>query len=168
MSLAAAGDYSTAEKMLCKINEQCYKDDMNYCTWLARCKIMNGNAPEAWKMYSSNLIDRDCRIPFLKVFADDCFRSKQFLEAMKAFDALQKLQLEEGDSADYSLGLKSAFIGVFRSVVLEKVAEKRVSMKGKAVLIEASNIIQQGGHTAAEDLKRTLITIKLWMKKNIS
>jgi len=160
IALAASADYVAAEDTLLQVSNSSYKSDLYYKSWLARCFIMNGKAASAWKMRSS--IEADGQVYFLKVVANDCFRANHFLFAAKAFDALQAV----GNDSDYTAGLKSACVGVFRTVVLEKSSNNDISAKSKKALAEALEILQN--HLDVDELKSILTTIKHWMRKNIT
>lgn len=160
ISLSRCGDCVAGEETLLKVQNPSYKSDIHYCAWLARCQIKNGKADSAWGMYPS--IDETNRVYFLKVIAEDCFRAQRFLVAARAFDCLQRLD----DDIDYTLGLRSSCIGVFRFLVVEKFINDKISIKNKNSLSEAIEILQ--GHLNVDELKKILITFKQWMKKNIA
>ncbi len=159
LSQAASGDYMAAEETLLKVQNPSYKSDVNYCAWLARCQIKNDRADSAWNIFPT--IGESDRIFFLKVVAEDCFTAQRFLVAARAFDHLQRLDKD----VDYFSGLKSACIGVFRSIMLEKFVTDEIKNKSKDELKEAIDILQ--GHLEVDDLKKVLVTFKHWMKKNM-
>ncbi len=162
IALAAAGEHIEAENRLLKAQNDLYRQELSYCTWLARCYIKNKKAELAWNLYSS--IDEENRIHFLKVIGGDSFRAKSFLIAARSFHKLSNLDID----VDYSQGIKSACVGIFRNVVCENYIKNALSEAAKNSLREAIDILQDIDVEAHNDLKQILITLKNWMKRNIA
>lgn len=118
---AAMGNFRKAEESLSQILDPKLKQDFVYTSWLARCKIMNGNAAGAWDLYlqmDSNERMRD----IVQLIADDCYRIGSFYYAAKAFDVLERLD----PNPEYYEGKRGACIGCFQMVIAGKESRERL------------------------------------------
>jgi intraflagellar transport protein 56 len=115
ISLASTGNFKAAEEALCSIQNERYKRDYDYLSWLARCYIMNKNPRSAWELYLK-LDDSQDSFNLLLLIANDCYKMGLFVYAAKAFDVLERLDPDP----EYSDGKRGAFVGVFQQVVAGK------------------------------------------------
>lgn len=159
MSLASTGNYISAEEILLKVQENMYRSDPYYISWLAVCYIHNGKASKAWNLRSSVLTENVEY--FLKILANECFREKCFLFAAKAFDTLCSI---DDRCVDFRIGLKSSCLGVFRSAVIEKVKSSSISKKVKANLLDTLQILKvHNDDKVCKDIGERIIS---WMRQN--
>jgi intraflagellar transport protein 56 len=108
----AIGNYEEAENALLNIQSNSYMNEFVYKTHLVRAYIMNRKAHLAWELYlQMNISTEAFRI--LKIIANDCYKMEEYYYAMKAFDAMDRLNSFPLTS-DGKLG---SCAGVFMQVV---------------------------------------------------
>mmetsp|Transcript_9504 Transcript_9504/g.35258 ORF Transcript_9504/g.35258 Transcript_9504/m.35258 type:complete len:622 (-) Transcript_9504:131-1996(-) len=118
---ASMGNFRKAEEAFSLIQDAKLKQDFVYISWLARCRIMNGNPAGAWDLYlqmDSNERMRD----IVQLIADDCYRIGSFYYAAKAFDVLERLD----PNPEFYEGKRGACIGCFQMVIAGKESKDRL------------------------------------------
>ena len=113
MSLALLSRWAEAEKHFLKVQNEYYKKESFYQSWLCRCYIKNKKPDEAWKLYIESTTTEDAKI-LLQIIAHDCFVSSEYYYAMKAYDILCKCDVDP----TYKEGLIASAIGVFQSELM--------------------------------------------------
>jgi intraflagellar transport protein 56 len=76
---------------------------------------MNGKPKAAWDVYLSMESTADS-FNILEIIGNDCYQMGQFFYALKAFEALEKVDNEK----EYDEALRGSVIGVFQMVVANK------------------------------------------------
>lgn len=117
LSLAASGNFEEAEKILLQVKDEELLEELLYKKWLSRCFIHTGDASRAMDLYPSR---RDQQIEFLTDVANECFLSKDFEIASKAFLKLKELDQD----GDYYLGIKSSTLAALQTYVDKEVPSK--------------------------------------------
>ena len=112
ITLAAIGDYKTAEETLALITSRELINDTLYVSWMARCAIMNGRPRTAWELYLRMDTSPDS-VSLLLLIANDCYRVGAWYWAAKAFDVLERFDPDP----EYWAGKRGACIGVFQAVI---------------------------------------------------
>ncbi|KAF0978525.1 hypothetical protein FDP41_002345 [Naegleria fowleri] len=112
---AYVGNYKDAEKILLAVQDESYRRDYVYNSWLARCYIMNGKPELAWELYLKMETSIDA-MNLLQLIANDCYKIGSFYYAAKAFDVLERLD----SNSEFWEGKRGACIGVFQQIVIGK------------------------------------------------
>lgn len=76
---------------------------------------MNGKAKNAWDVYLSTETSADS-YNILQLIGNDCYKMGHFYYALKAFEALEKIDSEN----DYEDALRGSVIGVLQMVIAGK------------------------------------------------
>lgn len=112
---ASAGKYAEGEEALLAIQNEAYRSDYCYLSWLARCYIMNGKPRTAWEQYLRMETSEDS-YSLLQLIANQCYRMGQFYYAAKAFDVLERLD----PNPEYWEGKRGACCGAFQMAIAGK------------------------------------------------
>lgn len=112
IACAAAGDYKEAQEALLQIQNEKYRAEFCYLSWLARCYIMNNEPGLAWETYVRMDTSNES-FNLLHLIANDCYKMGHFYFACKAFDVLERLDPDP----EFWEGKRGAAIGVFQRAV---------------------------------------------------
>jgi len=112
---AATGNYKEAEEAFLLIQNEKYRCEYIYLSWLARTYIMNGKAGLAWELYL-RMETSDESFSLLQLIANECYKMGAFYYAAKAFDVLERLD----PNPEYWEGKRGACIGVFQMIIAGK------------------------------------------------
>jgi len=115
IACAAAGDYKEGREALLQIQNESYRADFCYVSWLSRCYIMSGEPALAWETYSKMDTNNES-FNLLHLIANDCYKMGQFYYACQAFDVLERLDPDP----EFWEGKRGAAIGVFQQVIANK------------------------------------------------
>ncbi|GMI52571.1 hypothetical protein TeGR_g164 [Tetraparma gracilis] len=148
LSLAATGNFKRAEEALLLVQNEQYKAEYCYISWLARCYIMNSNPRNAWELYLKMDTSNES-FNLLQLIANDCYRMGAFLYSAKAFDVLERLDPDP----EYWEGKRGAFAGVFQAVVAGKAP--------KEDLRDVLAMVRHGGNPQVEYMTRV---VRKWAK----
>jgi len=118
---ASAGEYKEAEEGFLQIQNDKYKNEYIYLSWLCRCYIMNKKPHLAWEIYI-NMETSNESLSLLNLIANDCYKMGQFYHSVKAFDVLERLDPDP----EFWEGKRGAAIGVFQMVVTGKESKERL------------------------------------------
>jgi len=150
LSLSCTGNYKGAEDALLLIQNEKYKQEYVYISWLARCYIMNGNPRNAWELYLKMDTSSES-FNLLQLIANDCYRMGHFLYAAKAFDVLERLDPDP----EYWEGKRGACVGVFQMVIAGK--------QNKDDLRDVLTMLRNTSNPQVEYITRI---IRKWCKDN--
>ena len=150
LSLAATRNYKGAEEALLLVQNERYKAEYIYITWLTRCYIMNGNPRSAWELYLKMNSSSES-FNLLQLIANDCYRMGQFLYAAKAFDVLERLDPDP----EYWEGKRGACVGVFQMVIA-----------GKASKDDLQDVLTMIRNTSNPQVEYIVRIVKKWCKEN--
>lgn len=130
---ASAGDYKDAEEAFLLIQNEKYKSEYCYTSWLARTFIMNGKPSLAWELHM-NMEASNESLYLLQLIGNDCYKMGHFYYAAKAFDILERMDVGEYDIAEGKLG---ACVGVFQMVIAEQ--EPKEHLEEVAAMLKNTN-----------------------------
>jgi len=150
ISLAQTGNFKAAEEALLLVQNERYKSEYCYISWLARCYIMNSNPRNAWELYLKMDTSNES-FNLLQLIANDCYRMGQFLYAAKAFDVLERLDPDP----EYWEGKRGACVGVFQQVVA-----------GKAQKEDLRDVLAMVRNTSNPQVEYMVRIINKWCKEN--
>lgn len=150
ISLAQTGNFKAAEESLLLVQNERYKSEYCYISWLARCYIMNANPRNAWELYLKMDTSNES-FNLLQLIANDCYRMGQFLYAAKAFDVLERLDPDP----EYWEGKRGACVGVFQQVVAAK-AQKE----------DLRDVLAMVRNTSNPQVEYMVRIINKWCKEN--
>jgi len=150
ISLAATGNFKQAEEALLLVQNEKYRNEYCYLSWLARCYIMNKNPRSAWELYLKMETSSDS-FNLVQLIANDCYKMGLFLYAAKAFDVLERLDPDP----EYWEGKRGACVGVFQQVV--------AGTGSKDDLQEVLNMVRG---TSTPQVEYMVRTIRKWCKEN--
>ena len=133
IALAANGEYEEAEEALLQVQNEAFKEDYCYLSWLVKCYIANGKSRLAWELYL-RVESSDDSFNLLQLVANECYSASAFFFAAKAFDVLERLD----PNPEYWAGKRGSCIGVFKNIVEGK-ESKDILKDIKAMLRYTSN-----------------------------
>lgn len=148
---SAVGKYKEAEETLSMIQNEKYRTEYCYLSWLARCYIMNGKSRLAWELYL-RMETSDESYNLLQLIANDCYRMGSFYYAAKAFDVLERLD----PNPEYLDGKKGACIGTFQMIIAGK--ESKDSLRDVIAMLRNNNTNPQ--------VEMIIRNMKKWAKDN--
>lgn len=131
ISTASTGDYVTAEECFESIQNEKYREDYVYVSWLCRCYIMNGKPQKAWNLYVNMESGQDT-FSLLTLIANECYKMGAFFYSAKAFSILERLDSDP----DLFEGKRGACVGVFQQVVAG--VENKDSLKEVVKMLRSS------------------------------
>lgn len=132
IACAAAADYKEGREALLQIQNESYRSDFCYVSWLARCYIMSGEPALAWETYVRMDTNNES-FNLLHLIANDCYKMGQFYYACQAFDVLERLDPDP----EFWEGKRGAAIGVFQQVIANK--ESIDKLQEVVALLRSSN-----------------------------
>ncbi|KUF94126.1 1-phosphatidylinositol 3-phosphate 5-kinase FAB1 [Phytophthora nicotianae] len=132
ISLCNTGSHQEALETLLRVQQEDYRHDYCYVSWLTRCYILNHNPSAAWDLYLK-LDNSDDSFNLLQLIAHDCYKMGEFLYAAKAFDILERLDPDP----EYWEGKRGACVGVFQRAVAGKAT--RVELEEVLSILKANN-----------------------------
>lgn len=112
---AAAGQYKDALDTLQLIQNEKYKVEYCYISWLARCYVMTQQPKKAWELYLKMDTSNES-FSLLQLIANDAYKAGSFYYSAKAFDVLERLD----PNPEYWDGKRGACVGVFQQVIANK------------------------------------------------
>jgi len=151
IALAAAGEYKEAKEALQMVQNEKYRADFCYISWLARCYVNSIEPAIAWEMYVRMDTSNDS-FNLLHLIANDCYKMGHFYYACKAFDVLERLDPDP----EFWEGKRGAAVGVFQKVTArEESADK---------LQEVVNLLRSSNNPSVEYMIERVM--KKWAKEN--
>ena len=115
------------------MQDESFKEDYCYLSWLAKTYVANKKARLAWELYL-RVESSDDSFNLLQLIANECYSAGAYYFSAKAFDVLERLD----PNPDYWDGKRGACIGVFKNIVEGK--ESRELLKDiKSMLRYTSN-----------------------------
>jgi len=150
LAKASTGEYKEAEETLLLVQNEKYRADPCYLSWLARCYIANGKARLAWEVYL-RMETSDESFNILQLLANDCYKMGAFFYAAKAFDVLERLD----PSPEYWEGKRGACVGVFQMLIANK--EPKESLRDVLAMLR---------NTSNPQVEYIIRIMRKWAKEN--
>jgi intraflagellar transport protein 56 len=152
ISSASVGNFKVGEETLLLVQDENYKKDYTYISWLARCYINNGNARAAWDLYlKMETVNDSNAVNLIQLIANDCYKTGAFYYAAKGFDILER----HDPDPEFWEGKRGACVGVFQMVVAGKERAEN--------LVEVVNMLRATTNPQVEYIIRTITT---WCSSN--
>jgi len=151
LACAAAGEYKEAKDALLQIQNEKYRAEFCYLSWLTRCYIMNSEPSLAWETYVRMDTSNES-FNLLHLIANDCYKMGHFYYACKAFDVLERLDPDP----EFWEGKRGAAVGVFQRVVAGKDSTEKLQ--------EVVNLLRSTNNPQVEYMINRVI--KKWAKEN--
>eukprot|EP00930_Biecheleria_cincta_P003998 TRINITY_DN1048_c0_g1_i1.p1 TRINITY_DN1048_c0_g1~~TRINITY_DN1048_c0_g1_i1.p1 ORF type:complete len:584 (+),score=122.76 TRINITY_DN1048_c0_g1_i1:69-1754(+) len=151
ITCAAAGDYKEAREAFLQIQNEKYRAEFSYLSWLTRCYIMSNDAGQAWETYVRMDTSNES-FNLLHLIANDCYKMGQFYYACKAFDVLERLDPDP----EFWEGKRGAAVGVFQRVVAGKESPDKLQ--------EVVNLLRSSSNPQVEHMINRVM--KKWAKEN--
>lgn len=146
---AATGKYKEALECLNQVRDQKILTSHTYLMCITRCNIMCRKPEDAWATSKKVSSSPGLSFQVLTLLANDCYRVGLFVDAMKAFDLLEKMD----QNPEYWEGKRGAAAGQLQLVIA-----KKASMQS---LDEVLSLLRFSDQPQAEQI--TLV-IKNWIK----
>mmetsp|Transcript_28146 Transcript_28146/g.43799 ORF Transcript_28146/g.43799 Transcript_28146/m.43799 type:complete len:550 (+) Transcript_28146:161-1810(+) len=159
MSLAASGDYKTAEKYLLRVQSPAYKSEHTYLKLISKCFIENGNPQRAWELYQ-RLESVD--VSLLQIIGNECYKMGHFLHSARAFHVL----LENDNNPIYWEGERGACAGFFQKVIAQKqglLETNQSSGQWVKDLEEVARMLRDANNPQADHMAKVIVT---WRRTN--
>lgn len=151
IALAAAGDFKEAKEALLLVQNEKYRAEFCYISWLARCYINSNEPGIAWEMYVRMDTSNDS-FNLLHLIANDCYKMGHFYYACKAFDVLERLDPDP----EFWEGKRGAAVGVFQKVMANKESADKLQ--------EVVNLLRSTNNPQVEYMINRVM--KKWAKEN--
>jgi len=151
LTLASVADYKEAKEALLQIQNEKYRAEFCYLSWLSRCYIMNGEPSFAWETYVRMDTSNES-FNLLHLIANDCYQMGHFYFACKAFDVLERLDPDP----EFWEGKRGAAVGVFQRVVAGRESIERLQ--------EVVNLLRSSSNPQVEYMVDRVM--KKWAKEN--
>lgn len=151
VALAAAGDFKEAKEALLIIQNEKYRTEFCYTSWLARCYINSNEPAIAWEMYVRMDTSNDS-FNLLHLIANDCYKMGHFYYACKAFDVLERLDPDP----EFWEGKRGAAVGVFQKVMANKESADKLQ--------EVVNLLRSTNNPQVDYMINRVM--KKWAKEN--
>lgn len=152
IACASAADYKEAKEALLQVQNDKYRAEFCYTSWLCRCYIMSGEGHLAWEAYVRMETSNES-FNLLHLIANDCYKMGQFYYACKAFDVLERLDPDP----EFWEGKRGAAIGVFQKAVAGKPGGEADKLQEVVTILRSSN------NPTVDYMTRV---IKKWAKEN--
>jgi len=153
IACASAADFKEAKEALLQVQNDKYRSEFCYLSWLCRCYIMSGEPAAAWETYI-RLDTTNESFNLLHLIANDCYKMGHFYFACKAFDVLERLDPDP----EFWEGKRGAAIGVFQRAVAGKLGGEVDKLQ------EVVNILRSTSNPKVEYMVSKVI--KPWAKEN--
>lgn len=121
IACAAANDFKEAKDALMQVQNEKYRNEFCYLSWLARCHIMNNEPVLAWELYA-RMDNSNESFNLLNLLANDCYKMGHFYYACKAFDILERLDPDP----EFWEGKRGAAVGVFQRAIAGRESPERL------------------------------------------
>jgi len=151
IALAAAGDFKEAKEALLVVQNEKYRAEFCYISWLARCYINSNEPAIAWEMYVRMDTSNES-FNLLHLIANDCYKMGHFYFACKAFDVLERLDPDP----EFWEGKRGAAVGVFQKVMAGKESSDNLQ--------EVVNLLRSTNNPQVEYMINRVM--KKWAKEN--
>eukprot|EP00928_Gymnodinium_smaydae_P054136 TRINITY_DN37960_c0_g1_i1.p1 TRINITY_DN37960_c0_g1~~TRINITY_DN37960_c0_g1_i1.p1 ORF type:complete len:596 (+),score=172.12 TRINITY_DN37960_c0_g1_i1:108-1790(+) len=151
IACASAGDYKEAKDALLQVQNEKYRAEFCYLSWLARCHIMNNEPTLAWEAYVRMDTSNES-FNLLHLIANDCYKMGHFYYACKAFDVLERLDPDP----EFWEGKRGAAVGVFQRAVAGKESTDKLQ--------EVVNLLRSTNNPQVEHMINRVM--KKWAKEN--
>jgi len=151
LACASASDYKEAKEALLQIQNEKYKAEFCYLSWLSRCYIMNNEPALAWETYVRMDTSNES-FNLLHLIANDCYKMGQFYYACKAFDVLERLDPDP----EFWEGKRGAAVGVFQQVIAGQETPDKLQ--------EVVNLLRSTQNPQVEYMVNRVM--KKWAKEN--
>eukprot|EP00921_Rhytidocystis_pertsovi_P010779 GHVQ01017367.1.p1 GENE.GHVQ01017367.1~~GHVQ01017367.1.p1 ORF type:complete len:581 (+),score=50.03 GHVQ01017367.1:68-1810(+) len=151
IACAATGEYKNGRDALILIQNERYRADLCFVSWLCRCYVMCGEPNLAWETYLRMDTSNES-FTLLQLIANDCYRTGLFYWACKAFDILERLDPDP----EFWEGKRGAAVGVFQKVIAGR--ESVEKLQGVV------NILRSNSNPQVEYMIN--MVIKKWAKEN--
>lgn len=142
LSLTACKEYGAAEEVLLGVHNQKLQLEICYIASLCRATIKNGNAIKAWEIFNHAgtiaELDKQDALYLLQIIANDCYQTKDFIVAAKAFEALNQL-----DGNVYVNPMICACVGAFHSSIKGRNQESANSIQSDGMIGEILDILSK-------------------------
>jgi len=153
IACASAADFKEAKDALLQVQNDKYRAEFCYLSWLCRCYIMSGEPSLAWETYI-RLDTTNESFNLLHLIANDCYKMGHFYYACKAFDVLERLDPDP----EFWEGKRGAAIGVFQRAVAGKLGGEVDKLQ------EVVNILRSTSNPKVDQMINRVI--KPWAKEN--